>query len=101
MSEHRVYLRSSDELKEVKYHIADDNATSEGDDIDDSMTVIAFRITPTDKNNFIKYTSSYDQEESDQITGKQYISVEFRDNDDFRVRNWRFCSYLCEKVSDI
>jgi hypothetical protein len=100
VSEHCVYLRSGEELKEVKYHIADDSATLEGDDIDDSMTVIAFRITPTKKNNFIKFTSSYDQEESDKITGKQYISVECRDSDDFRVRNGIngiFCSYLCEK----
>jgi hypothetical protein len=94
LSEHCVYLKGSDELKELKYHIADDSATSEGDKIDDSMTVIAFRITPTEKNNFIKFTSSYDQEESDKITGKQYISVECRDTDDFKVRKgtneWNF-----------
>jgi hypothetical protein len=86
MSENRVYLKSGEELKEVKYRIADDNDAPEGDDISNSMTVIAFRITPTDKNNLIKFTSSYDREESDQITGKQYISVEVRDADDFRVR---------------
>lgn len=86
MSENRVYLKSGEELKEVKYRIADDNDAPEGDDISSSMTVIAFRITPTDKNNLIKFTSSYDREESDQITGKQYISVEVRDADDFRVR---------------
>jgi hypothetical protein len=98
MSEHRVHLKSGEELKEVKYHIADDTVTPEGDDIGDSMTVIAFRITPTDKNNLIKYTSSYDREESDQVTGKQYISVEVRDADEFGVRNHgRFCSYPCEK----
>ncbi len=98
MSEHRVYLKSGEELKEVKYRFSDDNDTPEGDNISDSMTVIAFRITPTDKNNLIKFTSSYDQEESDQITGKQYISVEVRDADDFRVRNnGSFCSYPCEK----
>ena len=87
MSEHRVYLKRGEELKEVKYRFADDNDTPEGDNISDSMTVIAFRITPTDKNNLIKFTSSYDREERDQITGKQYISVEVRDADVFRVRN--------------
>ncbi|KAL3770412.1 hypothetical protein ACHAW5_002329 [Stephanodiscus triporus] len=84
MSEHRAYL-SGEELKEVKYQIADDNSTSESDEIGETMTVIAFRITPTDQNNLNKFTNSYDQEESDQITGKQYISVEVRDTDDFRA----------------
>jgi hypothetical protein len=100
MSEHRAYL-SGEELKEVKYQIADDNGISESDEIGETMTVIAFRITPTDQNNLNKFTNSYDQEESDQITGKQYISVEVRDTDDFRVRNHEsFSSYPCETFSD-
>lgn len=100
VSEHRAYLKSGEELKEVKYQIADDNGISESDDLGETMTVIAFRITPTDQNNLNKFTNSYDQEESDQITGKQYISVEVRDTDDFRVRNHESLSpYPCENFS--
>lgn len=86
MSEHRVYLKN-DELLEVKYNIPDDNA--EGNEITDSMTVIAFRITPTKNNNLNKYSSCYDQVECDDsntIQLKRYVSVEFRDADDFKVR---------------
>ena len=85
LSVHRVYIKS-EELKEVKFHIAEDKDTSELDEIGDSMTVIAFRITPTVKNKLIKYTRSYDQDESDRCTSKRYISVELRDADDFKVR---------------
>ena len=87
MSEHRVYLKN-EELLEVKYYIADD--TAEGNEIVDSMTVIAFRITPTKNNDLNKYSSCYDQgecDDTDTIPLKRYVSVEFRDADDFRVRN--------------
>ncbi len=86
--EHCVYL-GQDELKEVKYHIANEGDAEDNDDMDDSMTVIAFRITPTDKNNFTKYTSAYNQEDNDDSknTERRYISVEVRDTDEFRVRN--------------
>ena len=85
-SEHRVYLKS-DDLKEVKYHIPDELDNSDEDD-EDSMTVIAFRITPTEINNLEKYSSSYKQDESDdeKNSHKRYISVEVRDADDFKVR---------------
>jgi len=85
-SEHRVYLKN-DDLKEVKYHIPDELDNSDEDD-EDSMTVIAFRITPTEINNLEKYSSSYKQDESDdeKNSHKRYISVEVRDADDFKVR---------------
>lgn len=85
MSEHLVYL--NEELLEVKYYIPDDSA--EGNEIVDSMTVIAFRITPTKNNNLNKYSSCYDQvecDDTDTIPLKRYVSVEFRDADDFKVR---------------
>ena len=88
MCEHRVYLKSED-LKEVKYHIPDELDNSDEND-EDSMTVIAFRITPTENNNLEKYSSSYEQEDSgdDQKNNhKRYISVEVRDADDFKVRS--------------
>ena len=86
-SEHRVYLKN-DDLKEVKYHIPDELDNSDDDD-EDSMTVIAFRITPTENNNLEKYSSSYKQEDSDdeKNSHKRYISVEVRDADDFKVRS--------------
>ena len=87
-SEHSVYLRD-DELKEVKYFIArdDENEGSAADDTVESMTVIAFRITPTDKNNFTKYSRSYNQEdtEDEEKNERRYISVEVRDTDEFQV----------------
>ena len=85
-SKHRVYLKS-DDLKEVKYHIPDELASNEDDE--DSMTVIAFRITPTENNGLEKYSSSYKQDESDdeKNSHKRYISVEVRDADDFKVRS--------------
>ena len=77
-------------MKEIKYHIVDDvDAAGEDDELDDSMTVIAFRITPTDLNNFTKYTSAYNQDDSDTSKNaeKRYISVQVRDTDEFKVRN--------------
>jgi hypothetical protein len=96
MSEHRVYLKN-EELREVKYYIPDN--TAEGNDIVDSMTVIAFRITPTTNNNLNKYSSSYDQVECDNtdiIPLKRYVSVEFRDADDFKVRICNSHLFSCE-----
>ena len=86
-SEHRVYLKS-DDLKEVKYHIPDELDNSNEDDDVDSMTVIAFRITPTENNGLEKYSSSYKQHDNDDEKNnhKRYISVEVRDADDFKVR---------------
>ena len=86
LSEHRVYLKSG-EVKEVKYHIPHEKETGEGEIDSYSMTMIAFRISPNDKNNLEKYSSSYNQEDSDESekTHKRYISVEIRDNDEFYV----------------
>lgn len=80
-SEHSVYLHH-DELKEVKYSIAEEDG-----DIDDSMTVMAFRIAPTDKNGFNKLTRAYHQVDSDnpEHADKRYITVELRDTSEFQV----------------
>ena len=87
LREHCVYL-GRDELKEIKYHIADEgNAAGDDDELGDAMTVIAFRITPTDLNNFTKYTSAYNDDDNSKNTEKRYISVEVRDTDEFKVRN--------------
>jgi len=85
LSEHCVFI-DGDELKEVMFYIARDNDTSEVDEFGDSMTVIVFRITPTDRNSLIKYTSSYDHDDRSNDQSKRYISVEVRDADDFKVR---------------
>jgi len=86
-SEHSVHLKN-EELKEVKYFIADENEDNAvTDDNDNSMTMIAFRITPTEKNKFTKYSSAYHQEDTEDAekNERRYISVEFRDTDDFRA----------------
>ena len=87
LSEHRVYLKS-EEVKEVKYHIPHEKETGEGEIDSDSMTMIAFRISPNDKNNLEKYSNSYNQEDSDddsEKAHKRYIAVEIRDTDEFYV----------------
>jgi len=90
MTDHTVYLKG-EELTEVKYHIPDENDTSEGGADSDSMTMIAFRINPSEVNGFNKYSSAYSQEnnEDPEKFHKQYISVEVRDTDDFRVSIFR------------
>ena len=90
MTEHTVYLKG-DELTEVKYHIPDENDTSEDGADSDSMTIIAFRINPSETNGFDKYSSAYSQEndEDPEKFHKRYISVEVRDTDDFRVSMFR------------
>ena len=97
LSEHRVYLKS-EEVKEVKYHIPHEKETGEGEIDSDSMTMIAFRISPNDKNNLEKYSSSYNQEDSDdsEKTHKRYISVEVRDTDEFYVSIllWKELCYI-------
>ena len=104
LSEHRVYLKS-EEVKEVKYHIPQEKETGEGEIDSDSMTMIAFRISPNDKNNLEKYSSSYNQEDSDdsEKTHKRYISVEIRDPDEFYVSIllWKescFCYIVPNKI---
>ncbi|KAL7551587.1 hypothetical protein ACHAWF_014773, partial [Thalassiosira exigua] len=103
-NEHTVFI-SDDELKEVKYFIARDDVTN---DIDDAMTVIAFRITPTDKNNFVKYPRSYlqDEKEEDEDTERRYITVEVRDTDEFQamlvqMRQHRGLELWCGDDSEI
>ena len=85
VNDHTVFVKG-EELTEVKYHIPDENDTGEDGD-SDSMTMIAFRINPSESNGFDKYSSSYSQENNDDPDKfhKQYISVEVRDTDDFRV----------------
>ena len=82
---HYVHLNDGD-LKEVNYFVESDD-DSLGDDADESMTVMSFRIAPTEKNGFDKYSSAYHQDDSEDEgkTERRYISVEFRDTDDFQV----------------
>ena len=82
--EHSVYL-NNDELKEVNYFVESDD-DSLGNDADESMTVMSFRITPTEKNGFDKYSSAYQEESEDEgKTERRYISVEFQDIYHFQV----------------
>jgi len=90
MTDHTVLVKG-EEITEVKYHIPDENDTSEDGADSDSMTMIAFRINPSKSNGFDKYSSSYSQENNDdpEKFHKQFISVEVRDTDDFRVSMFR------------
>jgi hypothetical protein len=83
---HKVSLKqNSEELKGLNYYIPEDNDNNEmTDGVDDSMTIIAFKITPTQENQFTMYTKAYDDD--------SYVTVEVRDTDQFVVRR---CSFLC------
>ena len=83
--EHSVHLKD-DELKELRYYVDGDDEADEANDIDDAMSVIAFRITPSEKNDFAKYPNVYDPDESGGAKiEKRYIVVELRDSDDLQV----------------
>ena len=76
---HTVSLKQDSDLRGLNYHIAEDdnNESILTDGFDDSMTFIAFKIEPSDTNGLTKYTNSYDDD--------SYVTVEFRDNDQFLV----------------
>lgn len=79
--EHTVSLKQDSELVGLNYYVPEENYNSENiltDGIDDSMTIIAFKIKPTDDNQFTIYTQSYDAD--------SYVTVEVRDTDQFVVR---------------
>ena len=86
MCEMRVYLKHHD-LKEMKFHIANDDEYVEGGYIGSPMSVIAFRITPTTLNGLDRFADFYDKEETDESNDKggRYITLEFQDTGDFRV----------------
>ena len=84
LREHRVHLDRED-MKEVKYHIAPEDDTVEGVEAGDTVTVIAFRITPSDTNSLTQYSKSYNQEEGGKNIAKNYISVEPRNPDALKV----------------
>ena len=86
MCEMRVYLKHHD-LKEMKYHIANDGECDEEGYIGCPMSVIAFRITPTSLNGLDRFADFYDKEETDESNDKggRYITLEFQDTCDFRV----------------
>ena len=97
MTDHTVLVKG-EEITEVKYHISDENDTI---DVDDpySMTMIAFRIKPSESNGFDKYSSSYSQEAKDpEKFHKQFISVEVRDTDDFRVSMLRKHEFMYDAI---
>lgn len=83
--EHSVFL-NGDELQELKYFVEGDEEYPANDTVE-PMTVISFRIKPTDKNNFKKYSNAYTQEdtEDEERNDRRYISVEVRDADEFKV----------------
>ena len=83
---HKVSLEEgAEDLKGLNYYISGDtdNNESMSDGTDDSMTIIAFKITPTKENQLKMYTKSYDDD--------SYVTVEVRDTDQFVVRRYVCC----------
>ena len=80
--EHRVYLKQCDEMKEMKIFY---NVNTSGGGC--STSVIAFRITPTARNGFDRFSEFYevdDDEANDK--GGRYITVEVNNTADSLVR---------------
>ena len=78
---HKVSLNQDSELLGLNYYIAEENDNNESiltDGVDYLMTMIAFKIKATDTNGFVVYTNSFNDD--------SYVTVEFRDNDQFLVR---------------
>jgi len=76
--EHKVSLKQDSELVGLNYYVPEEDDNSESvltDGVDDSMTIIAFKIKPTEENELTIYTQSYDAD--------SYITVEVRDTDQF------------------
>jgi len=83
--DHTVLLKT-DDLEEVKYFISNED---DEDDSGDQISFIAFRIKPSEQNDFQRFSRSYDQDTTGKKgstdTKKRYISVEVRDPDKLRV----------------
>ncbi|KAL9186583.1 hypothetical protein ACHAXT_005821 [Thalassiosira profunda] len=78
--EHSVHL-NDDGLKELRYYIDGDDEP----EIDNAMTVILFRITPSGENAFVRYPHCYDPDDDTTKMAKRYIAVELRDADEFQA----------------
>ena len=82
---HKVSLKGDEELRGLNYYTPIESDNNDGnitDGVDDSMAIIAFRIAPTESNQFTLYSKSYKYDDDD-----SYVTVEVRDNDDFAVSN--------------
>ena len=92
---HKVSLNQDSELLGLNYYVAEENDNNESiltDGFDDSMPIIAFKITPTESNGLTVYTNSFDDD--------SYVTVEFRDNDQFLVRRpFVLCIFFMSAVS--
>ena len=90
--DHTVLIKT-DDLEEVKYFVSNED---DEDDSDDQISFIAFRIKPSEQNDFQKFSRSYDQGTPDKKgstdTKKRYISVEVRDPDKLHVSG--YCEFL-------
>ena len=90
--DHTVLIKT-DDLEEVKYFVSNED---DEDDSDDQISFIAFRIKPSEQNDFQKFSRSYDQGTPDKKgstdTKKRYISVEVRDPDKLQVSG--YCEFL-------
>ena len=91
---HTVSLKQDSDLRGLNYYVAQENDNNESiltDGYDDSMTIIAFKIEPTESNGLSKYTNFFIDKDS-------YVTVEFRDNDQFLVRRpFVLCILLCQR----
>jgi hypothetical protein len=77
----KVHLKE-EELSELAYFIAEDDEKGvSSDKFDDSMSIIAFCVKPSQANKLDKFSDWYDGATS----GKKYITIEVRDKEEFQV----------------
>ena len=81
----RVFLnpQKEDDLKEMAYYVAKDE-NEESEEYDDTLSIISFRVKPTEDNNLVKFAEWYDGKDEEGSETK-YITVELRDKDQFSV----------------
>jgi hypothetical protein len=85
---------SEDDLMELAYYVADD-AKEESEEYDDSMSIIAFRVIPSQSNTLVEYADWYDGADPDD-SDTSYITIELRDKEEFQVSDYENC---CSFVS--
>ena len=71
-----------DGLKEFAYYLVNEEK-EESEEYDDSMSIVAFCVTPSDSNGLKKFDKWYDGD--DETSGMKYITMELRDKDEFQV----------------
>ena len=94
----KVFLNEED-LKEMAYYVAKDE-NDESEEYDDTLSIISFRVKPTEANNLDQFADWYDGIDEDGSESK-YITVELRDKDQFSVSRKTKYSQLSQEYSPL